>query len=353
MSVFIIAEAGVNHNGDFVTAQRLIDVAVFAGADAVKFQTFKAEQLVTAQASTAAYQAAAGSGDKQLTMLKALELPYAWHIDLQAYCQSQGIQFLSTAFDFDSLAFLLELGVSRLKIPSGEITNGPLLLAHAHTGKPILLSTGMATLGEIETALGVLAFGYLHTEPVPTLRALQQAYASDAGQQLLREKVTLLHCTSEYPTPAAHIHLRTLDALHHAFGLVVGYSDHSIGSAIPIAAAACGAQVIEKHFTLDKSQSGPDHLVSLEPEELKVMVEGIRLVEKALGQGLKVPQTGEIDNARVVRKSLVARKTIAAGELFTPDNIAIKRPGTGKNPMLYWELLNQPSPCDYAADELL
>ena len=355
MSVFIIAEAGVNHNGDFNTACQLIDVAVAACADAVKFQTFKAENLVTQHASKAAYQkVATGADENQLAMLKRLELKYEWHLQLVDYCQAKGIQFLSTAFDFESLAFLVDdLNVEQLKIPSGEITNGPFLLAHAVTGKRIILSTGMATLGEVETALGVLAFGYLAQTQAPSQQAFQQAYCSPAGQQALKEKVTLLHCTSEYPTPLENIHLRAMDVLQQAFGLKVGYSDHSVGLSVPIAAAARGASIIEKHFTLDRSLQGPDHKVSLEPDELKTMVKSIREVEQALGLGFKCPQPIEFENQTVVRKSLVASTAIAKGDCFTAANLAIKRPGTGKSPMEYWRVLGEKSTQAYAADQLI
>ena len=420
MSVFIIAEAGVNHNGNLETAYQLVDAAVAAGADAVKFQTFKAENLVTQHAGKAAYQKITTAADEnQLTMLKRLELKYELHFQLLAYCQKLGIEFLSTAFDFESLDFLVrELCVETLKIPSGEITNGPFLLAHAQTGKQIILSTGMATLGEVETALGVLAFGYIATameggsvaickepmrptameggsvaifkepmrptameggsvaigrEPMrptatdggsiainrkpmrqqPSINAFQQAYSSEQGQTLLREKVTLLHCTSEYPTPMENINLKAMDVLQQAFGLRVGYSDHSVGLVVPIAAAARGATVIEKHFTLDRTQQGPDHQVSLEPDELKSMVHGIRDVEKALGQKLKCPQPLELENQKVVRKSLVAGRAISAGECFTETNLAIKRPGTGKSPMDYWALLGESSNRNYDTDEVL
>ncbi|MCK9395121.1 MAG: N-acetylneuraminate synthase [Methylobacter sp.] len=358
MAVFIIAEAGVNHNGDLETACRLVDAAVAAGADAVKFQTFKAENLVTRHADKAEYQkAATGKDETQLAMLKRLELKYEQHFQLLAYCQKFGIEFLSTAFDFESLDFLVrELGLERLKIPSGEITNGPFLLAHAQTGKPVILSTGMATLGEVETALGVLAFGYLMavgSAVRPSIGAFQQVYGSTQGQAVLREKVTLLHCTSEYPTPMENINLRAMDVLQQAFGLEVGYSDHSVGLAVPVAAVARGAAVIEKHFTLDRSQQGPDHKVSLEPDELKTMVRSIREVERALGQALKCPQPLELENQKVVRKSLVARCPISSGECFTETNLTIKRPGTGKSPMDYWALLGESSNRNYDADELI
>lgn len=374
--VFIIAEAGVNHNGNLETACQLVDAAVAAGADAVKFQTFKAENLVTRHAGKAAYQKIATDADEnQLTMLKRLELKYELHFQLLAYCQRLGIEFLSTAFDFESLDFLVrELGVEMLKIPSGEITNGPFLLAHAQTGKQIILSTGMSTLGEVETALGVLAFGYLEqcrggfirpevnefaqgriNSPLqkPSISAFQQAYSSDQGQAALQEKVTLLHCTSEYPTPMENINLRAMDVLQQAFGLRVGYSDHSVGLVVPIVAVARGATIIEKHFTLDRTQQGPDHKVSLEPDELKAMVQGIRDVEKALGQELKGPQPMELENQKVVRKSLVARCSISSGECFTETNLTIKRPGTGKSPMDYWALLGESSNRNYDADELI
>lgn len=355
MSVIIIAEAGVNHNGDFDTACQLIDAAAAAGADIVKFQTFKAENLVTQQASKAAYQqVATGAAESQLAMLKRLELHYDLHVQLRDYCKTKPIEFLSTAFDFESLAFLVdEVGIGQLKVPSGEVTNGPFLLAHAQTGLPIVMSTGMATLGEIETALGVLAFGYLEQTQAPSLLAFQQAYASAAGQRVLQEKVTLLHCTSEYPTPMENIHLRAMNVLQQAFGLKVGYSDHSVGLTVPIAAVARGATVIEKHFTLDRSLEGPDHKVSLEPDELKIMVQSIREVEQALGSGVKFPQAIELENQKVVRKSLVAGRDIVAGEPFSTENIVIKRPGTGKSPMDYWAMLGGQSDKAYQVDQLL
>jgi len=354
MAVFIIAEAGVNHNGDLDTARQLIDAAVAAGADAVKFQTFKAEQLVTQHADKAAYQKNSTAADEsQLAMLKKLELKFEWHQQLLDYCQSQGILFLSTAFDFISLDFLVhDLGLRQLKIPSGEITNGPFLLAHAQTGKDIILSTGMATLGEVETALGVLAFGFLGLNS-PSLSAFQEAYSCPEGQAALKAKVTLLHCTSEYPSPLTAINLRAMDVLRQAFGLKVGYSDHSVGLTVPIAAAARGAVVIEKHFTLDRRLKGPDHQVSLEPSELTAMVLAIREVEQALGVARKFPQATELDNQKIVRKSLVSACTIAKDAEFSADNIAIKRPGTGISPMQYWQLLGQTSPRNLAADELL
>jgi len=352
--IFIIAEAGVNHNGSLDTALQLVDVAVAAGADAVKFQTFKAEKLVTGIAAKAEYQKqATGADETQLQMLKKLELKYEFHFHLRDYCRQRGIEFLSTAFDFDSLLFLVdEVGIDKLKIPSGEITNGPFLLAHAQTGKNIILSTGMATLGEVETALGVLAFGYLGWEQ-PSLAAFQQAYSSTDGRNMLKNKVTLLHCTSEYPTPTHHVNLRAMDTLAQAFGLAVGYSDHTEGLAVPIAAAARGAVLIEKHFTLDRSLKGPDHQVSMEPGELKQLVDSIRVIEKAMGTCAKAPQPVELNARDVARKSLVAALPIAVGDRFSDENLACKRPGIGISPMEYWRLLGQGSLRDYQTDDLI
>lgn len=354
MSVYIIAEAGVNHNGSLDTAMQLIDAAVDAGADAVKFQTFKAEKLVTRKAGKAEYQKqATGADEGQLAMLRKLELSYEFHFELLDYCRQRDIDFLSTAFDDESLRFLVdEIGVDKLKIPSGEITNGLFLLNHAQTGKEIILSTGMATLGEVETALGVLAFGYLGWEQ-PSLEAFQQAYGSAQGQALLQEKVTLLHCTSEYPTPMQHVQLRAMDTLAQTFGLAVGYSDHTEGLAVPVAAAARGATLIEKHFTLSRRLEGPDHRVSLEPGELKQMVQSIREVELALGRPGKMPQPGEFDTRNVARKSLVAAVDIAEGEPFSIDNLVCKRPGNGVSPMLYWRLLGKGSNRHYHSDDLI
>ncbi|MGD0960862.1 MAG: N-acetylneuraminate synthase [Methylomonas sp.] len=354
MSIFIIAEAGVNHNGSLEIAIQLVDAAVAAGANAVKFQTFKADKLVTRSAAKAGYQKlTTGAEESQHAMLQRLELKYEFHYQLRDYCQQCGIQFLSTAFDFESLNFLVsEIEVEQLKIPSGEITNGPFLLSHAQTGKPIIISTGMATLPEVEAALGVLAFGYLN-ESKPSQLAFQRAFNSEAGQTLLKNKVTLLHCTSEYPTPLAHVNLRAMDVLQQVFGLAVGYSDHTEGLVVPIAAAARGATLIEKHFTLDKSQAGPDHKVSLEPHELKEMVSAIRAVEQSLGAYSKAPQSVELKNRDVARKSLVAAENIIPGERFSVNNLASKRPGTGLSPMEYWRLLGQISPRAYEMDEII
>lgn len=352
----IIAEAGVNHNGDEKLAFQLVDAAYKAGADIVKFQTFKAKNLVTAEAVQADYQIAnTKKQESQLTMLSRLELSWEAHHKLIEYCNSLGIEFLSTAFDSESLAFLVnELGIRRLKLPSGELTNAPLVLEHAQTGCDIIVSTGMATLSEIEAALGVIAFGYTcNKNAIPSTEAFQQAYASEAGQKALKEKVLILHCTTEYPAPMEEINLRAMDTLGLAFGLSAGYSDHSEGITIPIAAVARGAKVIEKHFTLDKNMEGPDHKASLEPNELAEMVKSIRLVEKALGSAVKTPTVSEIKNKNVARKSLVASCAINEGDTFTSENVTIKRPGTGMSPYLYWSLQGKTAGKSYQAGELI
>ncbi|EGR5587384.1 N-acetylneuraminate synthase [Vibrio cholerae] len=352
----IIAEAGVNHNGDEVLAFQLVDAAYRAGADIVKFQTFKAKNLVTEQAKQADYQVAnTQKQESQLAMLSRLELSYAAHHQLVKHCQSLGIEFLSTAFDSESLDFLVnDLGLKRLKLPSGELTNAPLVLEHARTGCDLIVSTGMATLAEIEMALGVIAFGYTAADnAVPSVLAFQQAYASEAGQKALKEKVTILHCTTEYPAPMEEINLRAMDTLGRAFDLPAGYSDHSEGITIPIAAVARGAVLIEKHFTLDKNMEGPDHKASLEPDELTAMVKAIRQVEVALGTAVKSPTVSEVKNKAVARKSLVASQVIRAGESFTADNLTIKRPGSGMSPYQYWDMLERSASRDYQVGDLI
>ena len=356
--IYIIAEAGVNHNGSSEMAFQLVDAAVEAGANAVKFQTFKAEKLVTKSADKAGYQkATSGAGESQYDMLKRLELSYEMHHQLIGYCKKKGIEFLSTAFDTDSLRFLVDdLGLTTLKIPSGEITNGPLLFEHAQTGCDLILSTGMATLGEVEEALGVIAFGLLgdkNNDIKPSRAAFQQAYFSEQGQATLKEKVTVLHCTTEYPAPAKEINLNAMLTMHHAFGLKTGYSDHSEGITVPIAASAMGATLIEKHFTLDKTLPGPDHKASLEADELKQMVTAIRMVEQVMGNGVKGPMPSEFKNREVARKSLVASGVILEGDHFSEQNVTIKRPGTGKSPMEYWDLLDSKSTVKIQADELV
>lgn len=351
----IIAEAGVNHNGDENLAFKLVDAAHDAGADIVKFQTFKANKLVTKHAKQAGYQVQnTGVIESQYDMLKRLELSHETHLRLVAYCNDKGIGFLSTAFDVDSLAFLVaDLGLKRLKIPSGEITNLPFVLAHAMTGCDLILSTGMCDLADIEVALSVIAFGYTqHNDSEPSLQAFKEAYSSLEGQKALKAKVTLLHCTTEYPAPLDEINLRAMGTLGSAFDLPVGYSDHTEGVVIPVAAVARGALLIEKHFTLDKDMEGPDHKASLSPAELKEMVDGIRAVEMALGSAIKAPTKSEVTNRAVARKSLVAARPIKEGAIIEGDDIAIKRPGTGMAPSRYWSLIDSVASRSYEEGDL-
>jgi N,N'-diacetyllegionaminate synthase len=329
--VIVIAEAGVNHNGDIDIAKRLIDVAAEAGADYVKFQTFNAERMVTRTAEKADYQVRNdGTADSQFEMLKRLELSEAMHHTLITHCASRGIAFLSTGFDIESLDFLNTLGIPMFKIPSGEITNLPYLRHIGSLGKPVVMSTGMATLEEIGAALRVL---------------------DESG--VSREAVTVLHCTTDYPTAMGDVNLRAMQSIRQAFDVAVGYSDHTQGIEISIAAAALGATVIEKHFTLDRALPGPDHQASLEPAELKAMVAAIRSIEAALGDGIKRPTASELKNLPIVRKSLVALYPIKTGDLFTCDNLSIKRPGTGISPMRIDEVLGRRADRDYAEDELI
>jgi len=355
-NTYIIAEAGVNYNGSRDMALQLVDVAVEAGADAVKFQTFKAENLVTKGAAKAEYQnETTDNAETHFEMLKKLELSHDLHYELIEYCHKSRIEFLSTAFDLESLDFLANcLNLKTLKIPSGEITNGPLLLAHAKTGCNLILSTGMATLGEIEDALGVLAFGLINDNSLkPSKMAFQQSYLSIEGQKLLKDKVAILHCTTEYPVPPSAINLNAMQTMRNAFGLCIGYSDHSEGIIVPIAAVAQGATVIEKHFTLDRKLPGPDHKASLEPDDLKSMVMAIRTVEKSMGNGVKSPMPSEIKNRVIVRKSLVAKKNIKQGEVFNKDNMTEKRPGIGISPMEYWNMMGKKTRIDIVKDGLI
>ncbi len=351
----VIAEAGVNHNGAIDKAIKLIDVAADSGADIVKFQTFKSSRLVSRHAPKARYQInATGNSEGQLAMLQGLELSIKDHRELVEHCKTRNIVFLSTPFDEESANFLVnDLGVTHLKVPSGEITNGPFLLAVAQLKRPVILSTGMSTLGEIEEALGVLAYGYMNAGAKPCRPEFREAYASEQGQQILHTNVILLHCTSEYPAPFSDINLAAMDTLRSAFGLPVGLSDHSEGIAIPIAATAKKAAIIEKHFTLDRSLPGPDHLASLEPRELTEMVRCIRQVESAIGNGIKRPLSCEFKNIPIARKSLIATAPIASGERLTEKNIGAKRPGSGVSPMEYWSYLGKPASRNYQEDEPL
>lgn len=327
----IIAEAGVNHNGDLKLAQRLIDVAADAGADCVKFQTFRAARQVTRFAQKANYQIkAADREETQYDMLLRLELSPEIHKELIAYCAKRNIQFLSTAFDLESADLLKELGQSLFKIPSGEITNFKYLNHVGQFASDIILSTGMSTLGEIEAAIKVL---------------------EQAGTP--RYKITILHCTTEYPTPMIDVNLRAMQTISTAFGVDVGYSDHTPGIEVAIAAVAMGASVIEKHFTLDRDLPGPDHKASLEPVELKRMVSAIRNIEIALGDGIKRLTSSEAKNKPVVRKSLVAKQRIKAGDIFSEHNLTTKRPGTGISPMRWNEVMGRIAPRDFEEDELI
>lgn len=327
----IIAEAGVNHNGDIKLAEQLIDVAADAGADLVKFQTFDAKRLTTRAAKKAEYQIKAADGEEsQHDLLHRLQLSDKMHKALIAHCAERRIGFFSTGFDIESVDFLVSLGQDQFKIPSGEITNLPYLRHIGGLGKSVILSTGMATMGEIEAAIGVL---------------------EKAG--MLRANITVLHCTTEYPTPMEEVNLRAMLSIKAAFGVEVGYSDHTSGIEVAIAAVAMGASVIEKHFTLDRSLPGPDHKASLEPEELKAMVAAIRNVEQALGDGVKRPTPSEIANKPVVRKSLVASRKIKAGELFSDENVVSKRPGTGISPMHWDEVIGRTARRDFLPDDLI
>ena len=357
-SVKIIAEAGVNHNGEIGKAMALVDAAVAAGASAVKFQTFRADLQATEQAKKAAYQCQNTPGDEsQLDMIRQLELSQAEFVQLSQHCEASGIDFLSTAFDTPSLVFLHEtLNVSTFKIASGELTNTPLLLEHARRAEALIVSTGMATLDEVERALGVIAYGMCQTdgrEAMPTEAAFADAYSRAMQSGALNGRVTLLHCTTEYPAPLDQINLRAMHTLRQQFKLPVGYSDHTLGHTVPIAAVALGATVIEKHFTLDKRLPGPDHAMSLNPEELTSMVRLIHDTRCALGDGQKVPGVAESANRDLVRKSLVAARPIAPGELFSAENLCVKRPGTGVPPSAYWRYLGTIADRAYQPNEFI
>lgn len=340
LPTIIIAEAGVNHNGDTELARQLVDIAATAGADYVKFQTFKAEEVSSADAPLAEYQAAnLNSGGSQVEMLQKLELSREQHLVLVEHCRRRGIKFLSTAFDVASLRFLSEeLKVELIKIPSGEIVNPLLLIEAGRTQKPIIMSTGMAVMSDIELALGAIAHGRLSSDlPISpdSLRAIRQ---SKKGRATIADRVSLMHCTTEYPAAFADINLRAIDTLKTAFAVPVGLSDHSPGISAAIAAVAMGANIIEKHFTIDQSLPGPDHKASLTPEELHSLVKSIREVEAAFGHGRKEPAAIELKNAAIARRSVAAACDIEAGTLITADHLCFKRPGTGLSPMRYLEL---------------
>ena len=329
--VFIIAEAGVNHNGSVELAKKLVDAAAQAGADAVKFQSFKANRLVSNFAEKADYQKKNHLIEEtQQSMLQRLELDEASHIQIIEYCKEREILFLSTPFDIESIDMLSKLGVPTFKIPSGEITNLPYLRHMAHLGREIILSTGMSNIDEIADALGVLE-----------------------SEGVSRSKITILHATTEYPCPMDEVNLNAMLTIKKVFGVRVGYSDHTQGIEVPIAAVALGASIIEKHFTLDKSMDGPDHKASLEPLELMAMVSSIRNIEKALGCGTKKPTPSELNNIVVARKSLVALTNIRMGETFTALNVGVKRPGGGISPMRWDEVIGQVAQRNFFSDELI
>lgn len=331
MSVFIIAEVGVNHNGSLEQAKQLVDVAAECGADAVKFQTFKAATLVTKSAKQAEYQAEnTGKSESQFDMLKRLELSEADHQELVEHCKFKNIEFMSTPFDLQSIQFLNGLGVGRFKIPSGEITNYPYLKMVGSFNKEIVLSTGMATLADIESALNLLI---------------------ESGTD--KDKITILHATTDYPTQMQDVNLTAMQTIAQAFKVKVGYSDHTPGIEVSTAAVAMGASIIEKHFTLDKNLPGPDHKASLEPQELKAMISAIRNIQIALGNGIKRSSANEQKNMQVARKSIVAATAIKKGEAFSEKNLAVKRPGLGISPMRWNEVIGQTAQKDFQVDDLI
>lgn len=351
---FIIAEAGVNHDGSLDDALAMIDVAADAGADAVKFQTFRAEALVTRRAAKAAYQVDnTGEDGGQFDMLKALELGPDDHHVLARRCAERGVRFMSTAFDMDSLALLAAMDMPALKIPSGDITWGAMLLGAARTGLPLIVSTGMSTLDDIRRALSVVAFALTRDGEPTGAGDLDAALASDAGQAALSERVTLLHCTTQYPAPLAAVNLRAMGLMAETFGLPVGYSDHTLGTTVAIAAAARGATVIEKHFTLSRSRPGPDHAASLEPDELAGMIRAIREVEVALGRAVKGPTPEEAGNLPIARRALVAARDIAADEVLMSAMVTAKRPADGLSPMAQWDRMGRPAGRAYRTDEAI
>ena len=325
----IIAEAGVNHNGDIELAKKMVDAAKFAGADIIKFQAFVSGHVVTRHAKKADYQIGnLNKEESQLDMIKRLELSFSEFAYLNEYCQTKGIEFMATAFDFESIEFLSKTGITNWKIPSGEITNLPYLIKIARLNKPVILSTGMCTLDDVRNAVKILKENGI-------------------------KDLTVLHCTTEYPAPYADVNLRAMCTMRDEFRVKVGYSDHTIGVEVSIAAVALGARVIEKHFTLDKNMEGPDHKASLEPNELKRLVDSIRHLEVALGDGVKKPAESEKKNISVARKSIVAARNIIVGEMFTEKNLAIKRPGTGISPMKWFDIIGKISPRDFEEDELI
>lgn len=354
-AIKIIAEAGVNHNGSVELAKNLVDAARHAGADFIKFQTFTADSHIAPDASCAEYQSRnIGKGQTMLEMVRQLELSFDSFAEIKEYCDAHKISFISTPYDRESVNFLATLDVPFFKIPSGELTNAPLLLHIARQGKPMIISTGMATLAEISRALGVLAFGIL--EPADcdiSQTAFIDALESSAGRDCLRGNAILLHCVTEYPAPFEELNLKAILTLADTFGLPVGYSDHSAGIAAPVAAAAMGAVMIEKHLTTSHDLKGPDHKASLEPHDFAEMVRQVRAIETAMGNGEKIPGPAEAMNIPLVRRSLFAAAVIKKGELFSERNLTTKRPGTGRSPFDYWQLIGTTASRDYRADEMI
>ncbi len=352
----IIAEAGVNHNGSLDLAYRLIDAAIDAKADIIKFQTFKTNNIVSKNLQKAEYQKKNMNefSSSQFDMLKKLELNDENHFLLKKYCDEKEIQFLSTPFDNESLDFLVDkIGIKLIKVASGEITNYPFLLKMSKKNLPLIISTGMSCLGEIELALGAAAFGFLNKQDKPSKKTFLDSFFSQEGNELLKKYVTLLHCTTEYPAPFEEVNLRVLETLQKAFDLNIGFSDHTNGISVPIAAVARGASVIEKHFTLSKNLEGPDHKASLEPDELKNMITSIREVEKSLGSSRKIPSSTEMKNQNIARKVLVASKNILKGDIFSEKNITVKRAGEGVSSLEYWDFLGKISKNNFQQDEVI
>lgn len=348
----VIAEAGVNHDGSTDKAVSLVEAAHGTGAAIVKFQTFRADALATAAAPKAEYQTRATAGSSQLGMLQKLELSRDGHRAVLDRCTKLGIEFLSSPFDVESLRFLVdECGVRRLKLGSGEITNAPLLLAAAKTGIPLIVSTGMSTLADVENALGVIAFGRYAGSDRPSRAAFRAAFRASNGGRDLAGAVTLLHCVSQYPAPASEVNLRAMETMRVAFGVPVGFSDHTEGVAVAVAAVALGAAVIEKHLTLDRRAEGPDHAASMEPLEFTALVRAIREAESALGNGAKVPVPSERDTARVARRGVVAKRAIARGAKIELEDLDVKRPEAGPSPLDLWDLAGKTAAKDHAPDE--
>lgn len=355
-SVYIIAEIGVNHDGSVETARELIDAAVAAKVDAVKFQGFSADRLATAAAPKANYQLEhTDRYESQQDMLRRLELPKSVFVELHEYSRNRGVDFLMTPFDPDYVQFInAELDLPRFKLGSGALTNGPLLLAAARTKKPIILSTGFSDLKQISAALAVLAFGYdASAQSNPSQELLAAKYLPVDHIGVLKEKVTLMHCTSDYPAKFDQVNLQAIRTIFETFGLAVGYSDHTPGTDVPALAVAVGAVAIEKHLTLDRGGDGPDHAASITPDELETLVASVRLSERVMGSPDKVPMVSELNNQIAVYQSLVAARPIAQGESFSEDNLTVMRPGSGISAMLYWDWIGRKAHRSYAAHEII